>query len=106
MLTELVKVLEEKKAALVNELAALQEKQPARDAGELERRISLINAQTIKGYKVLWQTFTPPNPFPCPFCFVFNKKVSPLKPMSLVGDMEPFTCPECKEKFEIPVELF
>ena len=48
----------------------------------------------------------PPNPFPCPFCYVFHKKVSPLKPQSLVGDMEPFTCPECKEKFEIPVELF
>ena len=106
MLAELVKVLEEKKAALEREQAALREKQPGRDAEELQRRISLINEKTIKGYKILWKTFMPPNPFPCPFCFVFHKKVSPLKPQSLVGDMEPFTCPECKEKFEIPVELF
>jgi rubrerythrin len=106
MLAELVKVLEEKKAALESEQAALQEKQPGRDAEELQRRISLINDQTIKGYKILWKTFTPPNPFPCPFCFVFHRKVSPLKPQSLVGDMEPFKCPECKETFEIPVELF
>jgi hypothetical protein len=106
MLAELVKVLEEKKAALEREQAALQEKQSGRDAEELQRRISLINEQTIKGYKILWKTFMPPNPFPCPFCFVFHKKVSPLKPQSLVGDMEPFTCPQCKETFEIPVELF
>jgi hypothetical protein len=106
MLAELVKVLEEKKATLERELTTLQEKQPGRDAEELQSRISLINDQTIKGYKILWKTFTPPNPFPCPFCFVFHKKVSPLKPQSLVGDMEPFKCPECKEKFEIPVELF
>ncbi len=106
MLAELVKVLEEKKAAMETELAALKEKQPGREAEEMQRRISMINDQAIKKYKVLWKSFTPPNPFPCPFCFVFHKKVSPLKPMSLVGDMEPFTCPECKEKFEIPVELF
>lgn len=106
MLTELVRVLEEKKAALERERAELQEQQPGRDTGALEQRIAMINEQTIKGYKVLWKTFMPPNPFPCPFCFVFHKKVSPLKPQSLVGDMEPFTCPECKEKFEIPVELF
>ena len=106
MLAELVKVLEEKKATLEKELATLQEKRSARDAGELERRIALINAQTIKGYRVLWKSFMPPNPFPCPFCFVFHKKVSPLKPLSLIGDMEPFKCPECKETFEIPVELF
>ena len=106
MLAELVKILEEKKSALEKDLAAQPQGQSAPAAGELERKISLINEQTIKGYKVLWRTFTPPNPFPCPFCFVFQKKVSPLKPQSLVGDMEPFTCPECKEKFEIPVELF
>ena len=106
MLAELVKVLEEKKATLTRELAELKEKQPGRNAGELEGRIALINDQTIKGYKVLWKTFMPPNPFPCPFCFVFHKKVSPLKPQSLVGDLEPFKCPECKETFEIPVELF
>ena len=103
MLAELVKVLEEKKAALEGELRG---KHAAPEAGELERKISLINEQTIKGYKVLWRTFAPPNPFPCPFCFVFHKKVSPLKPQSLVGDTEPFNCPECKETFQIPVELF
>jgi len=106
MLTELVKILEEKKAALESELADIRLKEPGRDTGELERRLGLINDHTIKGYKVLWKTFMPPNPFPCPFCFVYNKKISPLKPQSLVGDMEPFTCPECREKFEIPVELF
>lgn len=106
MLAELVKVLEEKKSTLEKELATRKEQQPGRDAGDLEQRIALINEKNIKGYKVLWKTFMPPNPFPCPFCFVFHKKVSPLKPQSLVGDMEPFKCPECKETFEIPVELF
>jgi hypothetical protein len=103
MLAELVKVLEEKKATLERDLAANRTAPAAKD---LERKISLINDQAIKGYKVLWRTFTPPNPFPCPFCFVFQKKVSPLKPQSLVGDTEPFRCPECNETFEIPVELF
>lgn len=106
MLAELVKILEEKKKVLEKDLAAQQPDRSAETVGEMERKISLINEQTIKGYKVLWRTFMPPNPFPCPFCFVFEKKVSPLKPQSLVGDMEPFSCPECKEKFEIPVELF
>jgi hypothetical protein len=106
MLTELVKILEEKKSALENELADIRLKEPDRDTKELERRLNLISDHTIKGYKILWKTFMPPNPFPCPFCFVYNKKISPLKPQSLVGDMEPFTCPECKEKFQIPVELF
>lgn len=106
MLVELVKILEEKKKVLEKDLATQPQGRPAPAAGDLERKISLINEQTIKGYRILWRTFTPPNPFPCPFCFVFEKKVSPLKPQSLVGDMEPFTCPVCKEKFEIPVELF
>ena len=106
MLTELVRILEEKKTALESELADIRLKDPGRDTKELERRLGLITDQTIKGYRVLWKTFMPPNPFPCPFCFVYDKKVSPLKPQSLVGDMEPFACPACKEKFEIPVELF
>ena len=102
MLAELVKVLEEKKANLEKEL----KEQSGRDIPELERRIALINDESIKEYRILWQTFMPPNPFPCPFCYVFNRKVSPLKPHTLVGDMEPFNCPECREAFEIPVELF
>ncbi len=106
MLVELVKMLEERKTTLEKELADTQKNQPGKDTAELRRRISLINDQTIKGYRILWKTFMPPNPFPCPFCFVYDKKVSPLKPQSLVGDMEPFTCPECRETFEIPVELF
>jgi len=106
MLTELVKRLEEKRAALEDELAGIRLNEPDRDTKELEQRLASINEQTIKGYKELWRTFTPPNPFPCPFCFAFRKKVSPLKPQKLVGDMEPFTCPDCREEFDIPVELF
>jgi hypothetical protein len=114
MLAELVKALDEKKSALERELTAIHEKQAlsqtgagqsARDTGEKERRLVLINEQSIKEYKALWQSFTPPGPFPCPFCYVFHKKISPLKPLSRVEDMEPVTCTVCGETFEIPVEL-
>lgn len=114
MLTELVKALEDKKAVLDRELVAIQERQSvlhaelerlAREAGEKERELGLINDQSIKKYKVLWRSYTPPNPFPCPFCFLFRKKISPLEPLARVDDVEPFKCKVCEETFEIPVEL-
>jgi len=112
MLAELVKALDEKKSVLERELAAIRAEQSrngnaryARESMEKERRVALINDQSIKEYKALWQTFTPPNPFPCPFCFVFEKKVSPLKPLLRVEDVEPVRCTVCGETFEIPVEL-
>lgn len=114
MLTELVKALDDKKTALERELVAIQEKRSvlqaeqeklAREAGEKERELALINEQSIKKYKVLWRSYTPPNPFPCPLCFVFHKKISPLEPLTRVDDLEPFQCKVCKETFEIPVEL-
>ncbi len=86
MLTELVKALEDKKSVLERELVAIQEKQAllqsereklAREAGEKERALAAISEQAIKKYKVLWRSYTPPNPFPCPFCFVLQKKISP-----------------------------
>jgi hypothetical protein len=113
MFAELVKALDEKKTALERELAANHGKevspsgagQSAEDAGENERRLALINEQSIKEYKTLWQSFTPPGPFPCPFCYVFHKKISPLKPLPRVEDVEPVKCTICGEIFEIPVEL-
>ena len=113
MFAELVKALDEKKSALERELAAIHEKDPsqtgagqlAQDAVENERRLALINEQSIKEYKALWQSFTPPGPFPCPFCYVFHKKISPLKPLPRVEDVEPVKCTVCGETFEIPVEL-
>jgi len=114
MFAELVKALDEKKSALELELAAIREGQAsaqngcgeaAGNAGEKERRLALINEQSVKEYKALWQSFTPPGPFPCPFCYVFHKKISPLKPLPRVEDMEPVKCTVCGETFEIPVEL-
>ena len=114
MFAELVKALDEKKSALERELAAIQDTealsqsgidQSAGNAGENERRLALINEQSIKEYKALWQSFTPPGPFPCPFCYVFHKKISPLKPLPRMEDVEPVKCTICGETFEIPVEL-
>jgi hypothetical protein len=114
MFAELVKALDEKKTALERELAAFREEQAltqtgsgqsAGNAGENERRLALINEQSIKEYKALWQSFTPPGPFPCPFCYVFHKKISPLKPLPRLEDVEPVQCTVCGETFVIPVEL-
>lgn len=114
MLAELVKVLEDKRKDLEGELAAIHEKQAmlqaeleqlAREAGERERELALISEQSIKKYKVIWKSYIPPNPFPCPFCFVFHKKLSPLEPLARVNDVVPFKCKVCEETFEIPVEL-
>ena len=108
MLAELVKALDEKKLSLEQELAAIHaggEGPAGREGLEKERRLALINEQSVKEYKALWQTFSPPNPFPCPFCYVFEKKVSPLKPLPRVEDVEPVRCTVCGETFEIPVEL-
>ncbi len=114
MLTELVKALEDRKATLQRELVAIREKQAvlqaeqeklAREAGEKEHELAAINEQSIKKYKVLWRSYTPPNPFPCPVCFVLHKKVSPLEPLARLDDTAPFQCRVCNETFEIPVEL-
>ena len=114
MLAELVKALENKKVVLERELAAIHEKQAAkgpgqeelaRDAGEKERLLAALNEQAIREYKTLWQSYTPANPFPCPICFVFDKKISPLKPLPRRDDVEPLHCSVCRETFEIPIEL-
>lgn len=114
MLTELVKALEEKKAILGREFAELQAEMTlrhsgdeaiAREAREKERLLALINDQSIKEYKALWQSYTPGAPFPCPLCFVLEKKVSPLRPQPRTGELEPLTCSVCNETFNIPIEL-
>jgi hypothetical protein len=114
MLTELVKALEEKKATLRREFAELHAKQAqlqggdmqlAREIGEKERLLALITEGSIKEYKALWQSFTPGSPFPCPSCFVFQKKISPLKPLPREDEVEPLTCTVCNESFRIPIEL-
>ncbi len=105
MLTELVRALEEKKSSLERELAENAGCGGAAESREKERRFAAITGESIKAYTALWQTFTPPSPFPCPFCYVFDGKVSPLKPLPRVEDMEPVRCTVCGETFEIPLEL-
>jgi hypothetical protein len=114
MLSELVKALEEKKAALEKEIAAIHEEltvtqaedeQLAREDREKEHRLALINDQSIKEYKALWHSYAPGNPFPCPYCFVFEKKTTPLKPLPRTDDVEPLKCSACGETFKIPIEL-
>jgi hypothetical protein len=114
MLSELVKALEEKKSALEHELITIHGKESIGQTGteqanevigEKERLIALINEQSIKEYRALWQSFTPPSQFPCPFCYVFQKKISPLKPLPRMEDVEPVRCTVCGESFVIPVEL-
>lgn len=114
MLTELVKALEERQTALGGELAELRAKQAqtqevdellGRKLREKERLLAMITEDSINAYKALWQSFTPGNPFPCPFCYVFQKKISPLKPLPHEDEMEPLACAVCNETFRIPVEL-
>jgi hypothetical protein len=114
MLTELVKALEEKKTTLEYELITIRSRQSmgqtgtgqaSEEIGEKERLLALISDQAIKEYKTLWQAFTPPSQFPCPFCYVFQKKISPLKPLPRMEDVEPVRCTVCGESFVIPVEL-
>jgi|ERR1039457_4519008 hypothetical protein len=114
MLSELVKVLEERKFNLGKEVETINGKlvllqaeldELRKNAHIKESQLAAINDQTIKEYKKVWKSYTPPNPFPCPLCFVFRKKLSPLEPMPRNEDVEPVTCKSCHETFEIPVEL-
>ena len=114
MLKELVKALEEKKVALEKEIAAIHEEltvtqaedeRLARENREKEHRLALINDQSVREYKALWHSYTPGNPFPCPFCFVFDKKTAHLKPLPRTDDVEPLKCSACGETFKIPIEL-
>ncbi len=114
MLRELVKALEERKSTLEREVAVIHEKQKsaqgegeklAREAREKERLLASINEESIKEYKALWQSFAPPSPFPCPFCYLYEKKIATLALLPRVEDTEQFRCTTCGETFEIPVEL-
>ncbi len=110
MLTELLKAVEINKVALEKELEYSKAeknrgKESEQNAREIERRLVAINDRSIKDYRALWLSFTPPGPFPCPFCYLFDRKVSPLKTLPRMEDVEPLRCPECNETFEIPVEL-
>jgi len=104
MLMELVKALEMKRASLEKELG--KRKDESKDIFvATERKMAAINDRSIKAYKALWQSFTPPGPFPCPFCYVFGGEISPLKTLPRMEDVEPVRCTVCGETFEIPVEL-
>ncbi len=105
MLTELLKALEEKKSDLERDLAEKAGGEGVAESRDKERRLAAISEESIKAYTALWQSFTPPSPFPCPFCYVFDGKVSPLKPLPRVEDVEPVRCTVCGETFEIPIEL-
>jgi hypothetical protein len=111
MLTELLKAVEMKKTSLEEELEnqtgkKLREGESAESAAEIEARLAAINEKSLKEYQAMWLSFTPPGPFPCPFCYLYERKVSPLKPLPRMEDVEPVRCSECGETFEIPVELF
>jgi hypothetical protein len=110
MLTELLKAVELKKTSLEEELEnqkgkKLREGESAESAAEIEARLAAINEKSLKEYQAMWLSFTPPGPFPCPFCYLYERKVSPLKPLPRMEDVEPVRCSECGETFEIPVEL-
>jgi hypothetical protein len=114
MLTELVKVLDDRKAALEMDLTKLRERGTSlraelelldREMAEKAEHLAAINSQSVKEYKVIWKSYTPPNPFPCPLCFVYHKKLSPLEPLPPVDDVALVKCTVCEEVFEIPIEL-
>jgi hypothetical protein len=114
MLTELVKVLDDRKAVLEMDLAMLRERGASlraelelleRETAEKSQNLASINGQSIKEYKAIWKSYTPPNPFPCPLCFVYHKKLSPLEPLPPVDDVASVKCTVCEEVFEIPIEL-
>lgn len=110
MLTELLKAVEMRKKSLEKELEnqkgeKLREGESGQSDGDIDRRLAAINEQSLKEYQAMWLSFTPPGPFPCPICYLYERKVSPLKPLPRMEDMETLRCSECGETFEIPVEL-
>jgi hypothetical protein len=114
MLTELVKALAEKKADLEKEVATIHEKltitqgeneQLAEECRTKEHLLASLNDRSIKEYKALWDSFTPGAPFPCPFCFTFDRKIAHLKPLSRSEEVEPLQCSTCGATFNIPIEL-
>lgn len=114
MLDELVKVLEDRRTVMASELPALNERRAVlraelekldREAAEKEHQLAAITSTSINEYRAIWKSYTPPNPFPCPLCFVFQKKLSPLEPLSRAGDVAPVKCRVCQETFQIPIEL-
>ena len=114
MLTELVKELDDRKAVLEIDLTMLRERGASlraelelleRETAEKAQNLASINGQSIKEYKAIWKSYTPPNPFPCPLCFVYHKKLSPLEPLPPVDDVASVKCTVCEEVFEIPIEL-
>jgi hypothetical protein len=111
MLTELLKAVEMRKMSLEKVLenqpgVKIVEGESAQSAAEIEARLAAINEKSLREYQAMWLSFTPPGPFPCPFCYLYERKVSPLKPLPRMEDVEPVRCSECGETFEIPVELF
>jgi hypothetical protein len=111
MLTELLKAVESRKLSLEKELenrtgAKTVEGDSAQSVAEIKGRLAAINKQSMKEYQAMWLSFTPPGPFPCPFCYLYERKVSPLRPLPRMEDVEPVRCSECGETIEIPVELF
>jgi hypothetical protein len=107
MLSELEKAVEMKKASLEKELENQKNRggEYGENVVEIGRRLAAINAHSIREYKALWLSFTPPGPFPCPLCYLFDGKVSDLKTLPRMEDVEPVRCTVCGETFEIPVEL-
>jgi len=107
MLSELVKAVDMKKASLEKELENQKNREGecGENSGKIKRKILAINDHSIREYKALWLSFTPPGPFPCPLCYLFDGKVSDLKTLPRMEDVEPVRCTVCGETFEIPVEL-
>jgi len=63
----------------------------------------MISEDAIEKYKARWDATTPSDWLPCPFCYTFHKKDSPLTALPEEHGMEFVKCTVCKEKISIPI---
>jgi len=111
LLSELVKIIEEKKIILNGDLASLYKKQAESSVNQkqISDKISAIEAEAasitkerIEKYKTFWHSLSSDHAPPCPLCFVIKGRHSDLQAEPRMTK-EHFRCRECKMWFHIPL---
>jgi hypothetical protein len=54
---------------------------------------------TIEKYGQLWDSITPNDRLPCPLCFTYADKRSPLHPLPAKAGKQPMRCEACQATF-------
>jgi hypothetical protein len=66
-------------------------------AGALAKRG--IAAAGIESYGQLWDSLSAADQFPCPLCFTYASKRSPLHPLPAKAGKQPMRCEACQATF-------